>query len=360
MKLFPVELSNLISAAENRALEWLLSETSIDLQQAVVTGLSGDGSERRFVRINDNSLSLVAVLPSLGSSEGKAEARSTWLIGRHLHKRGVPVPELYGVDQDTGIVLCEDLGDRLLHREVLNRQLTEKKITEIYSQAVSLLVQMQIEGGRGFDPEYCWDTSRYDRQLMLERESGYFFESCCCKMLGMGKLSIELEREFQKLAGFAAEAPADFFLHRDFQSRNLIIKDGRLRVLDFQGGRLGPLGYDLASLLIDPYVALKKDIRNKLFDKYLADLDAYNISTELITDSYQWLALQRNLQIIGAFASLGNEKGKPFFLKYLYPATVTLVELLDEPYGSRLPLLKAMAADLPGKIVAKLNSVNDV
>ena len=117
---------------------------------------------------------------------------------------------------------------------------------------------MQVRGAVSFDPKWCWDTPQYDRMLMLERESGYFLQAFWQDLLGMEEPP-GLQEEFFELADRAARIPAGYFLHRDFQSRNIMIHGGEACIIDFQGGRLGPLAYDLASLLIDPYVALPDD-----------------------------------------------------------------------------------------------------
>jgi aminoglycoside/choline kinase family phosphotransferase len=295
-------------------------------------------------------------LPNLASAHGLAESRAAWCIGRHLQRCGVPVPEMYGYDPETGIVLCEDLGDRLLHREVLDNDWSEERVVGFYEPVMELLAHMQIMGGVDFNTEWCWDTKIYDRQLMLVRESGYFLESCCRRLLGITTPPAGLREEFVDLADLVAQLPAGFFLHRDFQSRNIMVQKGCCRVIDFQGGRLGPLGYDLASLLIDPYVSLSGPARELLLQKYLGALDAFPAAGAAFSiEGYYLLALQRNLQILGAFAYLTKVKGKYFFHDYLVPSALGLNKLLDEPVGGSFPVLRAFAADLPGMLNDLLN-----
>lgn len=345
-----------ITAAERHALESLLAAAGFNPDGSEASAVAGDGSDRRFLRISSQGHSLIAVLPASVGNHGLAEARSAWAIGRHLRACGVPVPELHGFDNKNGILLCEDLGDRSLHRQFADQHRSEEMLFEFYEEALVVLAHMQIVGGRNFDPDWCWDTGRYDRQLMLARESGYFTEACCRKFLGIDQVPAALQEDFSRLAGLAAEQPGGFFLHRDFQSRNIMIKDGRIRVIDFQGGRLGPLGYDLASLLIDPYVSLPKPVRERLFHKYLEVLAGYpGIDAGRLADGYHLLALQRNLQILGAFAFLANEKGKSFFRAYLMPALLDLNKLLDGPAGHQFPVLKDFAAALPERLTSVLN-----
>ena len=346
-----MSLENLtvLTVCQRQALLRLLAEAG--LTTAVTAELlRGDGSDRGFLRISGAGRTLIAILPSPTMPNAQAEARAVWEIGRHLAARSVPVPDLFGFDPATGVVLCEDLGDCQFQGVVTAGRPAE--VARLYRQALEMLLQMQLEGRVGFDPQWCWDTPTYDRQLMLVRESGYFWEACCRDYLGMSGMPPGLEKDFHRLADLAAGQPAGFFLHRDFQSRNLIVKAGRIRVLDFQGGRLGPLAYDLASLLNDPYVDLPVVTRNELFAYYLQLLAEG--APELVgcfADGYLWLALQRNLQILGAFAFLSKAKGKSFFRAYLRPAAVNLDRLLREPGGRQLPALKALAAELLGRLI---------
>lgn len=346
-----MSLENLtvLTGGQRQALLRLLAEAGLPTTVEAEL-LRGDGSDRGFLRICSPAQSLIAVLPSPTMALAQAEARAVWEIGRHLANRSVPVPALLGFDSATGIILCEDLGDRQFHGIITGSLLSSGDISTLYHQALDVLLQMQLEGRVGFDPQWCWDTSVYDRELMLARESGYFWEACCRDYLGMTTTVPGLDDDFRRLADFAAGQPADFFLHRDFQSRNLIVKEGRVRVLDFQGGRLGPLGYDLASLLNDPYVDLPVVTREELFDYYLKRLtEQAPEQADGFAEGYLWLALQRNLQILGAFAFLSKAKGKAFFKSYLLPAAVNLDRLLREPGGSRLPVLKGLAAELPDR-----------
>ncbi|MDT8335906.1 MAG: phosphotransferase, partial [Desulfurivibrionaceae bacterium] len=161
--------------------------------------------------------------------------------------------------------------------------------------------------------------------------------------------------EFVELAESAAATPAGFFLHRDFQSRNLMLHNGCLRVIDFQGGRFGPLGYDLASLLIDPYAALPAYVQERLVQKYMETLSGYSgVGGAFSIENYYLLALQRNLQILGAFAFLSEVRRKVFFRGYLAPATLNLHRLLQEPGGRCFPVLRAFADELPGMVEQRL------
>jgi len=218
------------------------------------------------------------------------------------------------------------------------------------------LAHMQVQGAEGFDPDWCWDTPRYDKSLMLDRESGYFLRAFWKGLLGQEEPS-GLQEEFDFLAEKAAAIPAGFFLHRDFQSRNIMIYQNKPCFIDFQGGRLGPLGYDLASLLIDPYVALPDDFQIELLEAYLDELEKLiTVDRRKFIEEYLLLALHRNLQIVGAFSFLSTERKKVFFRQYIEPALVSLNKLLDcEIFSEMQVLRKIVSRSAPHRIESSLH-----
>ena len=307
--------------------------------------LAGDGSQRRFYRLwYKNIPGIVAIEPGEDQEEGMAEALAAWQIGLHLYENKIPVPEFLGFDPDSGLILSEDLGDQRLHEYVLQQKDSDmESVHATYRDVVRQLARMQVLGSKNFDPAWCWQTPRYDRQLMLERESGYFLQALCLNYLHLEPDLAAVQKEFKTLADHAAQAPGNFFLHRDFQSRNIMLKEGRVRFIDFQGGRLGPLGYDLASLLIDPYVGLSYDLQERLINVYIDELHKFlSYDPDQFRQEYKNLSLQRNLQILGAFAFLSQQRGKPFFQPYIRPALLSLKYTLctgrECPYPALLKL----------------------
>lgn len=318
-----INLAGRLLGASPRA--W--NETTVRIQE-----FAPDGSSRRFFRLVGQGMpNIIAVLPPEHDPRGLAEAAAFAAIGRHLRRIGAPVPELYGSDPATGLALCEDLGDRRLFAQVAEQGADQSLL--YYASAVRRLARMQVRGSVGFDPAWCWDTPRYDRQLMIERESDYFLRACCTDLLGLDFDRPAVTADCARLADEAAQAPAHFFLHRDFQCRNLMLTQGAVRFVDFQGGRLGPLAYDLASLLLDPYAGLPEPMQEHLVAVYLTalreELPGYDPAQ--FRHEYLLLALQRHLQIVGAFAFLSQARGKPFFARYLQPALASLDRLLAKP-----------------------------
>jgi N-acetylmuramate 1-kinase len=304
--------------------------------------IQSDGSTRRFWRLSlGRQQCAVIVAPKTASPSELAEARAAWELGRHLRHRQVAVPDLYGWDEESGVLCCEDLGDVRLHQAI--RSSSRQELRQWYLQALEGLVVMQLGGAVGFDPGWCWDTPRYDVAVMRERESGYFLRAFWNDLLSRDATP-GIGEEFTIIANRAANASSEFFLHRDFQSRNIMVHQGRLRCIDFQGGRLGPLAYDVASLLIDPYAGLPPSLQEELLAEYVRLVDARRPGAGAeVAASYPYLALQRNLQIIGAFAYLWKVRGKSFFSTYLRPALLSLEQRLLDPVFADFPVLRLMA-----------------
>ena len=309
--------------------------------------LSGDGSDRIFHRIIlENGVSLIGVFPAVTLARGAEEQAAAFRIGVHLYENGVPVPEIVAYDRQSGLILFEDLGD--LHLQgVVKKTHSFSEVEHLYQQAIDALIRFQINGCRNFDTRFCWDTICYDEQVMLERESDYFMTSFCKDYMGKIADDPRLTLEFHKIARRAAEQPAHYLLHRDFQSRNLMVHDDKVRIIDYQGARLGPLGYDLASLLIDPYAGLGLDVQESLLEYYINKVGGeISLDSGSFTQGYYCLALQRNLQILGAFAFLTQQKGKTFFEQFILPAVSSLQSLLRSSQGKEFPALMERVNEL--------------
>jgi aminoglycoside/choline kinase family phosphotransferase len=326
-------------------------EADAPLISLVIQRLAGDGSSRRFWRVGrrDGGSICLAVAPAGRTEQDMLEARAARLVGTHLHEHGVRVPAQYGWDKEAGLLLFEDLGDVKLHDLVEQSrnprgEIDLPAVRPLYVQAVQQLAFMQIRGAVGFDRDWCWDTQEYDRPLMLSRESGYFLRAFWQELLGQEPVP-GIAEEFEQIATLASQAPAGFFLHRDFQSRNIMVQNSQPCFIDFQGGRMGPLGYDLASLLIDPYTALPASFQEELIQVYLdAVMALHPVDRPQFRREYCFLALQRNLQIIGAFSFLSRVRGKVFFARFIVPALTSLVERLQDQELRDLRALPLMAA----------------
>jgi hypothetical protein len=300
-----------------------------------MTPITADGSERLFFRVARHGESLcIGVSPHDGSARNLAEALSAMAIGRHLFAQDVPVPRIVGADPETGLILFEDCGDIRLH-DVLKK--TEEGSAaehdtkmEIYRRLIQVLAHMQSCGARGFNRQWCYDTPEYDTDVMVKKESEYFLNEFWHNLL-QGEHCPGIAEEFADIALNGGRGLRGFFLHRDFQCRNIMMSGTEIKIIDFQGGRLGPPAYDLASLLIDPYSDLTEEMRAALVRTYLAELHKYSeYDEQVFLRQYIYLALQRNLQILGAFSFLSQTRGKSFFQRYIHPALQSLSGILEK------------------------------
>ncbi len=298
--------------------------------------MRGDGSERRFFRLSAGGRTAVAILAGEG---GLAEAASYLYLAGHLRSRGVSVPEVYGALAEGRCILVEDLGDT--HLEDVAGRLPEAELAAAYRRLLGLLAHMQAAGAEGLEVSRLYQGPCYERSVMLDKESRYFLERYVNGYLGLPVAWEELEADFCALAEAASRPAAGYFLHRDFQSRNVMVRGGDFFFVDFQAGRFGPRAYDAASLLIDPYVDLPAPLREELLGHFRALAGG---EPEEFRRGYCALALQRNLQVLGAFSFLGLVRGKSGFLRHIPAAVRSLRALLADPGAPPLPGLRRLAA----------------
>lgn len=308
--------------------------------------LPSDGSNRVFWRIllHQHDTSFIGMENVPINVYSRRENRAYLMIGKHLSQKGLPVPMIHRYDLESGWFILEDFGDRSLQETVSIR--TNRM--SVYEQVIEVLFRIQIEGPQGFDTTWCCQTQRYDEYVMRHYEANYFRDAFLCKYLKLKKDWPELEAPFNYLAATASKAGSEFFLHRDFQSRNIMLFNGKIGILDWQGGRLGPLAYDLASLLIDPYAELTPIERDQIYQSYLFLLKDYgNKLVDPFNKYFPYLAAQRNLQILGAFSYLSKVRGKSYFEAYISPALNCLHGLLDGLNDPKLSVLKDVLNSLP-------------
>ncbi|MEW5724191.1 MAG: phosphotransferase [Thermodesulfobacteriota bacterium] len=302
--------------------------------------LSGDGSDRRFARVRAGDRTAVLVY-----GPDPAENRSYEMIGRHIWRAGKFGPEFLAADQALGLFLVEDLGSVSLQDYSAG---TDEVFTlAIYGQVVGLLARFHERGLTDFDPAWCHQTPRYDRNLILKRETGYFLSAFVEGWLGRRDWPASLPAEFEALAAAALEGAETVLMHRDFQSRNVMIKQGRPRFIDFQGARPGPPGYDLASLLYDPYTPLSAGLEERIFNLYVRKRYAYGgFDEKSFRAGYPYLAACRLLQALGAYGFLSRNKGKTSFEAFIPDALRSLERLIATPAFDFMPGLRELVAGL--------------
>jgi len=311
--------------------------------------IAADGSSRRFFRLKGSGGSCICLYHPHPPGEQVTENDSYYRIGRHLHGQGVPVPEIFTYCREEGWLLVEDLGDRSLQEEYI--QAEGQARLAIYRQALKVLVDLQTFGTQGFSPEWCFDTKFYDANLVRQRECHYFVKAFVQGYLGLETTPEALTEDFAFLLQQALHPEQRFFLHRDFQSRNLMVHHNRLWLIDFQGARLGPLQYDLAALLLDPYVNLPFTTQEILLTEYLGLLQEHlPQDPALWRQRYNYVALCRNLQILGAYGFLTHQKGKTFFQQFIPAAFRSLEHRLECLPASEMRGLRRAVAQAAAKV----------
>jgi aminoglycoside/choline kinase family phosphotransferase/dTDP-glucose pyrophosphorylase len=286
--------------------------------------LAGDGSDRTWCRLEAGGSALILADHGIRQHPSPTEIDAFIAIGTHLFRRGVRVPEIYGYDLFSGLAFLEDLGDTHLQDVILKTSDTRIQLSQ-YRCVIDQLVHMATAGKDGFDTAWTCQSARYDRNLILERECRYFVEAFLNGWLQLETRFDDLASEFHHLADGALSNAVEGFMHRDFQSRNIMVRNGECFLIDFQGGRLGPIQYDLASLLIDPYVRLPLPMQSSLLEYGIQKISAAAaIDPEPCRLGYRYCSITRNLQMLGAFGYLSRVKGKPDFAQYIPAAAASL------------------------------------
>ncbi|MDR1038431.1 MAG: phosphotransferase [Deltaproteobacteria bacterium] len=369
------------------ALDWAAERWGQDPGGLSATPLPGDASRRRYTRLDSGDETRILL-----ESPDPVENAAWFLEGRRLLKEGFPLPEIMAWNLERGFFLVEDLGD--VH-------LSDLEPPPVSWEGGGLLPSEGAAGGApkregeggdhgggdggpaadsGFDPETefacaCRKAAQvlaalhdrgwqclapvadavappYDAEFVLAHEWSYFLDGA--RLMGMeGTFERELAQEGRKIAALAASERERSFIHRDFQSRNVLVRDGEVYLIDWQGGRLGPPFYDLASFVFDPYTELTLAAREDIAYAYLAarvsphDTDDWRGRT-------RFFGLVRLMQAAGAYAHLARARGKPNFLRYLPRAVWRARQLARDMPEGLLPGLCSFLDDylarLPGML----------
>ncbi len=301
--------------------------------------LPGAGSHRRYYRMAGGDYRCIGVY-----GPDHLENRAFLEFTKHFRSIGLNVPDLLAEDTDGGVYLIQDLGDRTLKDEIdLNRKEGDypARIIPHYRNALEHLLRFQVEGHVGLDYTHCVPRQVFDRQSILWdlNHFKYYF----LQLLGIAFDEQALEDDFHSLAAFLTLAGQEHFMYRDFQSRNIMIHEGDLYFVDYQGGRRGALQYDVASILYESRVNLSPGLREELLEYYLESLlKKTGIRPEVFREHYDGYVLIRILQAMGAYGIRGIVEGKPLFLQSI-PYAIRNLGFLKEKskVAAKLPELSA-------------------
>ena len=282
----------------------------VDRVQALQGQFGGSG--RKIIRLAGASQTAIGVL-----YDGHEENVAFLEFSRHFRRHGLPVPEIYAEDLSQGAYLEEDLGDTTLFEFLSQNRSGEHiapEVIEAYRTVVEMLPRFQVEAGQSLNYKVCYPRSSFDRQSILWDLN--YFKYYFLRLAGISFNEQALENDFARLTRFLLGAPHEYFLYRDFQSRNIMWRSGAPWFVDYQGGRRGALQYDVASLLYDAKADLPPSLRQQLLDHYLDSIQKWApVTRDAFMQHYYAYVYVRIMQAMGAYGFRGFYERKPHFLQ---------------------------------------------
>lgn len=286
------------------------------------------GSNRKYFRLTGQP-TLVGVY-----GESADENRTFVYLANHFRKQGLPVPQVHVCSADELCYLQEDLGDTALF-DVLTKSPREEDLNarerSLLRETIRLLPALQYRGAEGLDFDRCYPQPAFNRRSVLWDLN--YFKYCFLKATGMDFQEDRLEDDFQAMADILLQEDTPTFMYRDFQSRNVMLREDRPWFIDFQGGRRGPVYYDVASFLWQAKANLPDTLRQALVDEYIDALKEYRTVDETRFKALlRHFVLFRTLQVLGCYGFRGYFERKPHFLQSIPYALGNLRHLLKDPY----------------------------
>ncbi len=289
--------------------------------------LPPSGSYREYCRLRNKKRSVI------GAVNADVKENNAFLsFTTHFREKGLPVPEIYAANASRKKYLQQDLGNVTLFDFLTKTREQEgfsENIISEYRKVLKVLPRIQILGAKDLDFSVCYPRGEFDKLSMMWDLNyfKYYF-------LKLAKISFDeqaLEDDFQVFSDYLLSADSGYFLYRDFQSRNIMLNDGQVYFIDYQGGRRGALQYDLASLLYDGKADIPPGIRKQLFKEYLGELKEYlPVNEREFTSYFNGFVLIRIMQAMGAYGFRGFYEKKEHFLKSIPYAIKNLNYLLPE------------------------------
>ncbi len=270
------------------------------------------GSGRAIVRLSAGDQTAIGVIYPV-----REENVAFIEFSRHFRRHGLPVPQIYAEDLSQGAYLEEDFGDTTLFDYLSHNRSGEAiapTVIEAYRKVVAVLPRFQVEAGRDLNYKVCYPRASFDRQSIAWDLN--YFKYYFLRLSGVPFNEQALEHDFSRLTRLLLAADHDYFLYRDFQSRNVMLRDGQPYFLDYQGGRKGALQYDIASLLYDGKADLPPELRQQLLDYYLECLSGViKLDRAAFMEHYYAYVYVRIMQALGAYGFRGFYERKPHFLQ---------------------------------------------
>lgn len=306
------------------------------------------GSGRRIIRLSSGRVSAIGILYSV-----REENEAFLKFSRHFRRHNLPVPEIYEEDLDQGAYLEEDFGDTTLFEFLSRNRIGEQihqPVVEAYRKVVAVLPRFQIGAAKDLDYSFCYPRASFDRQSITWDLN--YFKYYFLRLAAIPFNEQALEDDFERLTNFLLSADCDYFLYRDFQSRNIMLRNGRPFFLDYQGGRKGALQYDIASLLYDAKADLPAELRRQLLDLYMDKVGEFiRFDRQEFLKYYYAYVYVRILQALGAYGFRGFYERKVHFLQSVPYALKNLRWLL---HNVKLPIeLPALMSAFNGMLASE-------
>ena len=307
-----------------------------------ITELPASGSNRRYFRLKGGNITLIGAIGT-----NLQENHSFIYLARHFREKGLRVPAVLAVSEDGQAYIQEDLGDQVLFGMVAQGResgLYSSVETDLLRRTIEQLPRLQFVGAQGLDWKNCYPQEAFDAR-MVDFDLNYF-KYCFLKATGLEFNEIELQEDFEKLKADLLKEDDNTFLYRDFQARNVMIKDGEPWFIDFQGGRRGPIYYDVASFIWQARSRFPEDLKQDLIRTYLRALQQFKqVNEDEFRSRLRLFVLFRTLQVLGAYGFRGYFEKKPHFLASVPYALSNLRKLLETPF-SDYPYLNTILAQL--------------
>ena len=307
-----------------------------------VTELTPSGSNRQYFRVQDGDRSFIRVV-----GKDRDENRAFIALSNHFSAKGIRVPKVLEVSPDGMSYTQEDLGDDLLYDLCAQgRASGEYSLAEeaLLLRTIAALPKIQYIGAQDLDYGVCFPDREFNARMV--RFDLNYFKYCFLKTTGVEFNEIRLQDDFDQLEEDLLEDMGNTFMYRDFQARNVIIKDGEPWFIDFQGGRRGPIYYDVASFVWQARARYPAALKEKLTDAYLEALSRYErVDRKRFQRKLRRFVLFRTLQVLGAYGFRGRFERKPLFLEAIPFAMDNLAELLRSPFP-KYPYLDSLLREL--------------
>jgi aminoglycoside/choline kinase family phosphotransferase len=307
---------------------------------SAIVDVAPDGSQRSYVRLfAPDGLTVIGA-----HGPDRDENRAFLSFSRAFRSIDLPVPEIYAADEEAGVWLEEDLGETTLFDALVEARTRgggafPAAMLDAYKRVVEVLPRFQVEGGRVVDYSVAYPHAAFDRHSILWDLN--YFKYHFLKLAHIPFHEARLERDFETLTDYLLDVDASHFLYRDFQSRNVMLRDDELWFIDYQGGRRGALQYDIASLLYDAKAGISEDARAMLLDHYLDALERHvDLDRKAFRDHYHGYVVVRVMQALGAYGYRGFFERKPRFLQSVPYAAANLRKVLEKGLPIALPELE--------------------